>query len=310
MTGSGGGGPDPVRIASAALPACLGDLSHPPAGLWCLGDPSVLEGAPDGHVAIVGTREASSYGERVASRLAAACARVGLVVVSGLARGIDAAAHRAAMAAGGRTLAVQGTGVDVPYPVGHRALHRAIQGQGAVLAEMEPGTTAKPGCFPRRNRVIAALARVTVVVEAGFKSGALNTAGQALELGRVVAAVPGPVDDPRSAGSNQLIRDGASVVTDVEDLLMIVDLSTGGRLRRDAGGSAGGAVVGSPSGGAQGPGSRAGASILAFIGDRSVGVEALADATGTSVRQVVEDLLALEVAGVVERAGDGYRRRA
>ncbi len=191
-----------------------------------MGAPEALMEAPDRHVAIVGTRDASPYGIRVAERLAAACARAGLVVVSGLARGVDAAAHRAALLAGGQTIGVQGTGVDVPYPAGHRALHAALVDRGTVVSEVEPGSLAGPGCFPRRNRIIAALSRVTVVVEAGFKSGAINTATHALELGRTVAAVPGRIDEERSAGSNRLIRDGASVVADVDDLLMIYGIST------------------------------------------------------------------------------------
>jgi DNA processing protein len=212
-------------MAAESLPGCLGDLSHPPAGLWLLGSPAALGGAPARHVAIVGTREATPYGIRVAERLATACARAGLVVVSGMARGVDAAAHRAALAAGGETIGVQGTGVDVPYPVGHRALLDAMARAGTIVSEMEPGTPAGPGCFPRRNRIIAALAKVTVVVEAGFKSGAMNTATQALDLGRVVAAVPGRIGDPGSGGANLLIRDGAHVVTDEADLLGLFGLT-------------------------------------------------------------------------------------
>ncbi|MCC7001534.1 MAG: DNA-protecting protein DprA [Gemmatimonadaceae bacterium] len=209
------------------LPATFGDLPRRPAGLWCLGDAAALESAPVQHVAIVGTREATPYGIRIAEQLAAAAARAGLVVVSGLARGIDAAAHRAALQAGGRTIGVQGTGVDVPYPASHRALHAALAERGTVLSEMEPGTGATPGCFPRRNRLIAALCQVTVVVEAPFKSGAINTATQALELGRTVAAVPGRVDDTTAQGSNQLIRDGAQVIAEVADLLALFSIHPG-----------------------------------------------------------------------------------
>ncbi len=212
---------EPRWIGAQDLPDCFRDLSRPPAGIWYLGDRSAFLGAPEGHVAIVGTREASPYGIRTAERLAAACAQAGLVVVSGLARGVDAAAHRAALAEGGRTVGVQGTGVDVPYPAAHRTLHEALSRRGTVISEMEPGTRATPGCFPRRNRLIAALCRVTVVIEAGFRSGAINTASQALDLGRTVAAVPGRIDDPGSAGANLLIRDGAQVITEIPDLLAL-----------------------------------------------------------------------------------------
>ena len=285
----------PVWLDSPALPASLRDLSHPPAGLWCLGDPDTL--ASRAMVAIVGTREASAYGERTATRLASACARAGLVVVSGLARGIDAAAHRAAMAAGGRTIAVQGPGVDVPYPVAHRSLHRAIQDQGAVVSEMEPGTPAFPGCFPRRNRIIAALARVTVVVEAGFKSGAINTAGQALDLGRTVAAVPGQIDDPRAAGTNVLIRDGASVITDVEDLLMTFGLSTNT-----------GPVEAGPNAATAADWPDDLRHILGRMGGSEFSAAQLASRTQMSARQASESLLRLELAGLVERVGSGYRQ--
>ena len=219
----------PIWIGAEGLPDSIRDLSNPPAGLWCVGDLSLLEGSPDRLVAIVGTREPTPYGLRMASWLAAACAQAGLVVVSGMARGVDVAAHRAALEAGGQTIGVQGTGVDVPYPVAHRTFLAEMGRRALVVSEVEPGTRAFPGCFPRRNRIIAALCRVTLVVEAGFKSGAVNTATQALELGRVVAGVPGRIDDPTAAGVNLLIRDGAQVITDVEDLLGLYGLSTTAR---------------------------------------------------------------------------------
>lgn len=219
-----GPAPTPRWVAAEALPAALRNVSHPPAGLWVLGDVAALTGAPDRHVAIVGTREATPYGIRVATDLATACARAGLVVVSGLARGIDAAAHRAALEAGGETIAVQGTGVDVPYPVSHRALHALLAMRATVISEVEPGTSAFRGCFPRRNRIIAVLSKVVVVVEADHKSGAINTATHALELNGTVAAVPGRIDVPQSAGANQLIFDGAQMVRSPADLLALVGL--------------------------------------------------------------------------------------
>jgi DNA processing protein len=176
-------------------------------------------------VAIVGTRDSSHYGERTARNLAGDLARAGVAVVSGMARGIDGVAHRSALEKGGATIAVLGTGVDVPYPAGHRQLHREIASRGLVLSENPPGQTAQRGSFPKRNRIIAALARITVVVEAGHKSGALNTASHALDLGRVVAAVPGEIDREQSAGANQLIRDGAVVITSSADLLALLGLA-------------------------------------------------------------------------------------
>jgi DNA processing protein len=142
-----------------------------------------------------------------------------------MARGIDGTAHRAALEEGGDTVAVLGTGIDVPYPVGHRQLHRTIAERGLVVSENPPGMRAHQGAFPKRNRIIAALAPVTIVVEAGFRSGALNTASQALELGRVVAAVPGPIDSEQSRGSNQLLRDGAVLIASVDDALALLGIS-------------------------------------------------------------------------------------
>ena len=176
-------------------------------------------------VSIVGTRQSTAYGERCTRSLTRALVRSGVVVISGMARGIDGAAHRTAIEEGGKTVAVLGTGIDVPYPAGHRQLHRSIGEHGLVLSENPPGATAHKGAFPKRNRIIAALAPVTIVIEAGFKSGALNTASQALELGRVVAAVPGPIDSEQSQGSNQLLRDGAVLIASAADALALLGVS-------------------------------------------------------------------------------------
>ncbi len=297
---------EPVLLPAARLPGQLDALSVPPAALWCLGDPSALDRSPDRHVAIVGTRESSAYGDRTAGRLAAACAREGIVVVSGLARGIDAAAHRGAMKAGGRTIAVLGTGVDVPYPVSHRTLHREVQEAGLVLSEMEPGTRATPGCFPRRNRLIAGLASVVVVVEAPFKSGAMNTTSWAEDLGRTLASVPGQIDDPRCAGSNRLLHDGAHVITDVDDLLELFDIST---IRRERAAEAGNSVAaaGSATDEERRPEDPADAGLLSLLTAREQDLSILAFQSGLSGRQVSERLLRLELDGFVERVGDGYR---
>jgi len=236
----------------------------------------------------------------VAERLAAACAEAGLVVVSGLARGVDAAAHRSAIAAGGLTIGVQGTGVDVPYPASHRALHEALVRQGTVLSEMEPGTLATPGCFPRRNRIIAALCQVTVVVEAGYKSGAINTAGQALELGRTVAAVPGRMDEERAMGSNRLLRDGAHVIGDVDDLLNLFELST--ESRRALADARGAPADGLREGDSLSP---AGAGPQARTGYEAED----ADPVGTPFRRHAEDLLRGELDGDLQRDGWRPRRR-
>jgi DNA processing protein len=176
-------------------------------------------------VAIVGTRQASPGGERIAHRLARALAVAGATVVSGMARGIDAAAHQGALDAGGQTIAVLAGGADLPYPPRHRALHAEIAASGLVLSEAPPGTRPIAGAFPRRNRVIAALCRALIVVEAGSHSGALITADLALDLGRAIGAVPGSIDSPRSTGANDLLRFGAVVVTSTDDALMLAGLS-------------------------------------------------------------------------------------
>ena len=207
---------------SAEYPIELLDLPSPPASLYAIGRISALTKP---RVAIVGTRNSTGYGERTARGLTRTLVRAGVSMISGMAKGIDAAAHRTAIEEGGNTVAVLGTGIDVPYPVGHRQLHRSIGEHGLVLSENPPGATAHQGAFPKRNRIIAALAPVTIVVEAGFKSGALNTASQALELGRVVAAVPGPIDSVQSQGSNQLLRDGAVMIASVEDALTLLGVS-------------------------------------------------------------------------------------
>lgn len=210
-----------LRPCDDHYPAALGDLTVPPNSLFAAGDLALLDRPA---VAIVGTRNSTAYGERAARNITRDLARAGVCVVSGMARGIDAAAHRAALENSGGTIAVLGTGIDVPYPAGHRQLHSTIAAHGLLLSEAGPGTAPHRGSFPKRNRIIAALGTVTIVVEAGHKSGALNTASHALELGRTVAAVPGPIDSEQSAGANQLLRDGAVVITSSADVLALLGL--------------------------------------------------------------------------------------
>ncbi len=210
-----------LKPSDPQWPRSLSDLAKPPERLHLIGNADLLA-APRGLVAIVGTRNSTDYGEKVADSLGYAFAAAGVPVVSGLARGIDAAAHRGALRGGGRTIAVLGTGVDVAYPAGHRALHEAIAEAGLVIAEQAPGAKAHQGSFPLRNRLIAALARLIIVVEAPHKSGAMNTVEQALGLGRAVAAVPGPIDSPQSAGANWLLGAGGQVVCNIEDALALM----------------------------------------------------------------------------------------
>lgn len=188
-----------------AYPAALRDLKHPPDPLWVDGDLSVL--AVPG-IAIVGTRRMTAYGERVAREVAMSCARAGMVVVSGLAQGIDSAAHRGALDAGGRTIAVLGESIPMFVMTvrgRRRPLVPRIRACGALVSEYAAPLSARPWMFARRNATIAALARAVVVVEAGAISGALITAAEAEQLGRALYAVPGPLGSSASVGTNALI---------------------------------------------------------------------------------------------------------
>jgi DNA processing protein len=213
---------DVLTPQSAEWPKALEDATPPVTSLYALGDATCLRSPL---CAVVGTRLSTDYGLRVTKQLVSALASNGVGIVSGLARGIDAAAHRAALDVGGRTIAVLGTGIDVPYPAGHRELHARIARDGLVLSENPPGAKANQGSFPKRNRIIAALAPLTLVIEAGHKSGAQSTANAALEMNRFVAAVPGPIDSPQSAGTNALIAAGAQVVTCAGDVFALLDLA-------------------------------------------------------------------------------------
>jgi DNA processing protein len=208
-----------VRRAERAYPRLLAEIPDPPARLWIRGD-APLEVLDRPAVAIVGARACSGYGRTVARSLATECAGAGALVVSGMARGIDGEAHRGALAGGGTTVAVLGCGIDRDYPAAHAELARAIvAADGLVVSEYEPGVEPAPWRFPARNRVIAGLARATVVVEARERSGALITADFALEDGREVLAVPGEITSSLSSGTNALLRLGATPATCARDVL-------------------------------------------------------------------------------------------
>ena len=207
---------------AGGYPAALRDLGgEAPAALFGRGALDVVRSFdPDAAVTIVGARRATAYGLGVGEELARMVGGAGLVVVSGLANGIDSRAHEGALDGGGRTIAVLGGGADVPYPRRQARVYRRIHAEGsAVVSELPPGTASFRWCFPARNRLMAALSRFTVVVEAAERSGSLITATMALELGRDVGAVPGPVNAWLSAGTNQLLADGAEVVRDAQDVL-------------------------------------------------------------------------------------------
>jgi DNA processing protein len=209
-------------------PSSLLDAPDAPWALIGRGDSSLIGGLePCDAVTIVGARRATSYGREVARELGRELASTGIVVVSGLAFGVDACAHRGALD-GGRTIAVLGCGPDVAYPASHRALWRRIGETGLVLSELPPGARPWRWTFPARNRIMAALAGMTVVVEAAARSGSLITADLAADLGREIGAVPGPVTSRASAGPNNLLAGGACLVRDAQDVLDAM-LGPGGR---------------------------------------------------------------------------------
>ncbi|HTR73667.1 MAG TPA: DNA-processing protein DprA [Solirubrobacterales bacterium] len=214
-------------------PPGLRDAADAPWALIGRGDPALLAGLePQAAVTVVGSRRATSYGRQVAQELARELAAADLLVVSGLAFGIDACAHRGALDAGGRTLAVLGCGPDIAYPAAHRSLWRRIAETGAVISELPPGSTPWRWTFPARNRIMAALAGMTVVVEAASRSGSLITADLAAELGRDLGAVPGPVTARASAGPNELLAGGACLVRGGQDVLDAMLGAGASRLRR------------------------------------------------------------------------------
>jgi DNA processing protein len=266
-----------VAVGESGYPSALQALPVAPPVVWMRGRPGF---AAVRQVAIVGTRAASTSGERVARQLATVCAEAGIGVVSGLALGIDGAAHAGALEAAGVTVAVLGTGVDVPYPPRHRALHERIGAEGLLLSEVPPGERGHAGTFPQRNRLIAALGEVTVVVEAGHDSGALITARVADDLGRTVCAVPGSILAPACAGSNALLQQGATMLCSPDDLLAELGVArerpTAPRLEGDA------------------------ASCWDALRAGAVDVAALAERAGLDVRRVAVALAALEIHGLVE----------
>lgn len=204
------------------FPLLLKEINDPPPILYILGSPHVL-GTPG--IAMVGARAASSYGLQVAHRLAMELAKQDLVIISGFALGIDTAAHRGALAAGGKTIAVMGCGLDIVYPRQNQKLREEITDQGAIISETPLGTPPEGFRFPARNRIISGLSLGVVVVEAAHHSGTLITAHQALEQGRDVFAIPGRIDSPKSEGCHRLIQEGAKLVHSAADILEELNLN-------------------------------------------------------------------------------------
>lgn len=205
-----------VAYGAEGYPDRLGHLHRPPPVLYLAGDGAL----PDGEaVAVVGTRKATGYGRRMARDLAGGLARAGWAVVSGMAAGVDGVAHRAALDAGGPTVGVLGSGLRHEYPASNRDLYRDMRTEGLLATEFPPEVRPEPAFFPRRNRIIAALADAVLVVQAGRRSGALITVEHGLELGREAFAVPGPVGPPASEGVHEMLREGATPATSAGDVL-------------------------------------------------------------------------------------------
>lgn len=207
--------------ADPQYPPLLQHISMPPTVLYMRG---AMTAADETGVAVIGTRRVTAYGREVTSRIAGDLARAGVTVVSGLALGVDGIAHTAALDAGGRTIAVLGSGIDHVYPPEHRALALRIAQQGAILSEHPPGVRSDPRFFPARNRIVAGMTLGTLVTEAPLKSGSLITTSFAGDYGRDVFAVPGSILSPNSEGCNKLLRDGAVVTTGAEDILRELQL--------------------------------------------------------------------------------------
>jgi DNA processing protein len=276
-----------IRRGEPGYPPLLAAIYDPPRRLYLRGARAELLHGPC--IAVVGARACSSYGATVARSLGRELAAAGVVVVSGLARGIDGEAHRGALEAGGATVAVLGCGIDRDYPAAHAGLARRIVETGLVVSEYPPGTEPAPWRFPARNRIVAGLSRAVVVVEARERSGALITAEFALEEGREVLAVPGEITSGLSAGPNGLLRQGAAPLLAAEDALRAIGIEP---------------VAAPPTPPAvDGPA----AAVLAALRDEPVDVDGLVRRTELGAAEVAAALAQLEVEGLV-RAGEGVYR--
>jgi len=285
-----------IAPGDVRYPTALAAIHDPPAVLWVKGD---LDGLRRPAVAIVGSRRASPYGLEVARRLGADLARRQVTIVSGMARGVDSAAHRGALEAGGVTVAVFGCGVDVIYPPEHRTLADRICERGALVSEFDPGTPPLKSNFPRRNRIISGLSLAVVIVEAAEKSGSLITADFALEQGRAVLAVPGNILGGRNYGAHALLRDGAKLVECADDILE--ELPQG--LTRPGAGSQPSRLDGDE------PASRKAASqdpvLRSMVEGESYDLDEISERTGIDRVKLLPRLLELELAGALRRVEGG-----
>jgi DNA processing protein len=271
-------------------PPLLAEIPDPPLILFALGRVELLRQPA---VAIVGSRSHTRYGAEVCRHFAAGLVRHGLVVVSGMARGLDAVAHAAALDAKGGTIGVLANGFGVVYPASNRALYDRVAQHGCLITEQEPGERPFEGSFPKRNRLISGLARVTLVVEAHSKSGALITAGRALQQGRDLLAVPGPITSEASAGCNRLIQQGAKPALGLRDVLEEYGI----------------ALRGVPSVHLPGDLTEWERRVLALLNDGSAHADDLAARLGWGAAETLATLTSLEIRGLVSQEGKIFRKR-
>src|SRR5690554_373101 len=292
-------------------PALLRTVPAPPLALFVAGDPALLWHPA---VAVVGSRSPTAGGRDNAAAFARALARSGLSVVSGLARGVDAVAHEATLEAGGMTVAVLGSGIDQVYPAANRALAKRIAGSGVVVSEYPPGTPARSGQFPSRNRIVAGLALGTLVIEAAMRSGALITARLAGDAGREVFAVPGSIHNPMARGCHRLIRSGAALVesaTEVIDTLapMAGRLGEALRARLDAPMNVAGATA-TVAGGAGPSVDPDYKKLWEAIGHDPTGMDLLAERTGLTATRLSSMLPLMELEGRIVAEHGRYSRKS
>jgi DNA processing protein len=275
-----------IARSTPAFPPLLHAIHDPPPGLFVRGDAD-LDLLRSATVAVVGARSCSPYGAQVARMLGRELGRAGLVVVSGLARGVDGEAHRGALEAGALTVGVLGCGIDRDYPAAHRELAGRIRATGLTVSEYAPGVEPAPWRFPARNRIIAGLSAATVVVEARDRSGALITADLALEEGREVFAVPGEITSALSSGTNDLLKLGATPLTTAADVLDVFGLASTDAEPVELGSSA--------------------EAVLARLRDGPASADELARATGLDAGALSSALTELELAGCALAGGGVYR---
>ncbi|MBK1727791.1 DNA-protecting protein DprA [Halorhodospira halophila] len=291
-------GPGPrhlLRLAQPGYPRRLAEIPDPPPLLFVTGDPTTLHRP---QVAIVGSRHATASGRDLARNLAGGLARAGIATTSGLATGIDAAAHRGALEAGGTTLAVVGTEPDQVYPARHQRLHAEITASGAVLGELPPGSGPLAAHFPRRNRIVSGLSLGVVVIQAGRHSGSLITARLAAEQGREVFAVPGSIHDPLARGCHALLRDGAKLLESIDDIL------------KEFPGTVCEAPVNAPSESTSPAADPDEARILEALGHDPLTLDTLQQRSGLTLDRLSSILLTMELKGLLTAVPGGrYQRR-